>query len=792
MKQNIFLIFTLLLALQVRAGFRIPINPDLLAKDWDAQWITAPATEPNGMSILHFRKSFQLASKPEHFIIHISADNRYRLFVNGQPVAFGPARSDLRHWNFETIDIATQLKTGVNTLAAVVWNFGNLNPQAQMSYRTGFIAQGNTKTESIINTGSEWKVFKNESYKPLIPVLPNYIDVGPGEYVDGEKYPWNWERTDFDDSHWVNAQNICKGRPKGKWSGPEWDLVPRDIPMMEETEQRFQAIRHVIGIQTPTDFISGKQTLVIPANTAVSILFDQGVETVAYPELLVSSGQGAEIELIYAEGLFNKDWTKGNRNETEGKFAAGITDRFKVGSTSNEFFRPLWFRTFRYVQMNIQTQQQPLIIRDFKSIFTAYPFQQTGSFKCNDDRLNKIWETGWRTLRLCSNETHYDCPYYEQLQYVGDTRIQGLISAYVSNDDRLIRKAIQLFDYSRMHEGLTNSRYPSRDVQIISPFSLFWINMVHDYWMLKNDPDFVKQFLFGTENILHWYTEKINHKTNMLGKTPYWNFVDWPDEWAWSFETNSGGVPQNGAEGGSSILTFQLAYTLNNAAEFFEYYGKTADAKRYRELAKRLNKATVASCWDNEKQRVADSPYKNVFSQHANIMAILAGADLPVDKKLWLKEVANDSTLIQATIYYKFYLFMAMKKAGLSDMYIEMIKPWNEMLDNGLTTFSERLDPTRSDCHAWSASPTYDLLATVCGIEPAEPGFKSVLIRPNLANLEWVEGSIPHPKGMISVSFRQTKQGTVSGKIILPEGIYGKYIHNGKKLKLTPGINIIK
>ena len=101
--------------------------------------------------------------------------------------------------------------------------------------------------------------------------------------------------------------------------------------------------------------------------------------------------------------------------------------------------------------------------------------------------LSKIWDVGWRTARLCAHETYMDTPYWEQLQYVGDTRIQALLSLYVGGDDRLVKNAIELFDESRMPDGLTQSRYPTMLPQIIPPFSLFWIGMMHDLYTWGGD-----------------------------------------------------------------------------------------------------------------------------------------------------------------------------------------------------------------------------------------------------------------------------------------------------------------
>ena len=791
--KKLLYVFILLTSYQVFCQTEFSnINPRFKREYWDAYWISPPNANLKEYGVYHFRKVFDLPSKPEKFIVHVSADNRYRLYVNGVPVCFGPARGDLQHWYFETIDIASHLKQGKNLVAAVIWNFGDYIPVAQITGKTGFIMQGNSEKESVVNSDKSWRVIKNESYDPIPPdlaVLREYIVVGPGDKVDGKLYPWKWQDPDFDDSNWNSALEIDKGRAKGLGTGASWDLIPRDIPFMEETLQQFSTVRRFEGCKVSDDFVKGTQSLTLPPNSKAMILLDQGYETVAYPEMLIEQGEGSEIELTYAEALFDKKGEKKNRNEVEGKSIKGIKDVFIVGKAKNELFRPLWFRTFRYVQINVKTGKNPLTIKNIQSVFTAYPFKEVASFKCNDPDLSKIWEVGWRTLRLCSNETHYDCPYYEQLQYVGDTRIQCLISSYVSGDDLLTRKAITMFDRSRFYEGLTCSRYPSSDMQVIPPFSLFWTNMIHDHWMLFNDTAYIKPLLCGIGGVLSWYEQHINPKTGMLGFTPYWNFVDWPDEWPWDNAVNSGGVPEGGREGSSSILTLQYAYALNEASELVDYFGKHSDAEHYKKLAKKISKATLDLCWDTNRQLLADSPDKREFSQHANIMAVLADSNLPVESKGLMERVAMDKSLIPATFYYRFYLMRAMKKAGLADKYVEMLQPWRDMLKTGLTTFAERPEPTRSDCHAWSASPNYELLATVCGIEPAEPGFKTVKIEPHPGNLEWVEGSMPHPKGMIEVKFTRTQTGGLEGKIVLPVGLKGTFIFKNKTLELKEGIN---
>lgn len=146
-----------------------------------------------------------------------------------------------------------------------------------------------------------------------------------------------------------------------------------------------------------------------------------------------------------------------------------------------------------------------------------------------------------------------------------------------------------------------------------------------------------------------------------------------------------------------------------------------------------------------------------------------------------------DTSLTQATFYFKFYLFEALKKTGLGDQFIAQLKPWRNMLALGLTTFAENPEPTRSDCHAWSASPLYEFLSMTCGIRPAEPGFRAVRIEPFLGDLTSVEGKVPHPLGEIAVQFQKNSTGGLTGTVTLPTNLAGTLRWKGKSLPLKPG-----
>jgi hypothetical protein len=249
-----------------------------------------------------------------------------------------------------------------------------------------------------------------------------------------------------------------------------------------------------------------------------------------------------------------------------------------------------------------------------------------------------------------------------------------------------------------------------------------------------------------------------------------------------------GGVPPGVIKGGSSILSLQLAYTLADAVALLEHFNETTLASRYKKLKQSIGEAAMKRCFDPQRGLMADDITHSSYSQHASIMAILSDAISKEQQQQVFEKLNTDPSLVQATVYYRFYLFRAMKKVGLADQYVSSLDIWKTMLKNGLTTFAEQPEPSRSDCHAWSASPNYDLLATVCGVAPAAPGFKKVRIAPHLGSLKWVKATMPHEKGEISVSFEQEGE-RLKATIILPSNLQGVFEYKGAFRKLTSGVN---
>lgn len=398
----------LLLLLSFISGAQA-IDQAILQKRWPAFWVTVPNESADGYGVYLFRKTVELNTKPETFIIHVSADNRYKLFVNEKLVSLGPARGDLSHWNFETVDIATYLKAGKNILAAQVWNEGEWKPEAQISSQTGFILQGGTNKESVVNTNSSWKCMRDSSYAPLQFNARSYYVAGAGEIRNMALHPRLWYKENFDDNNWQKAKQLFNGLPKtllGPFGSPNgWMLVPSAIPQMELKDERLAKLVDVSGgVNLPAEFPAQQKEFTIPAASAITIILDQSHLTNAYSNLLFSGGKNAIISISYAETMYLKFPVKGNRNETKGMQFFGRTDSLISDGTGDQIFTSLTYRTYRYVRLKITTQSEPLAIKDFYGTFTGYPFELKASATGTDEEINKILSIGWRTARLCATK----------------------------------------------------------------------------------------------------------------------------------------------------------------------------------------------------------------------------------------------------------------------------------------------------------------------------------------------------------------------------------------------------
>lgn len=759
---------------------------------WNALWIKVPGASDHGYGVYKFRKDVELVSVPKEFKVHVTGDTRYKLYVNGNLVSLGPSRSYKFLWRYETVDLAPYLKTGKNVIAALVWNEGEGKAIANSTIRSGFLLMGEGDAQ-VLDTDSSWKCIQEKSVAPLPVSVTGFYALGPAEKVDMALAVTDWLSPDVDYANWADAQPFSLALPEQTNSqnggyGSTHLLTPSPLPQLERKETRLQAVRKNGGLKLPTGFPQTAADVTVPAHQSIDLLLDNKVLTNAFFHMSFSKGQAAKVGITYAETLFSDEQfsKKGNRNDVEGKFLSGKTDELIPSGADKQEFTSMDWRTYRYVNLHIETGDEPLVIHDLGGTFVGYPFQMNASLATDNQELKDILEIGWRTARLCALETYVDCPYYEQLQYLGDTRIQALISLYDSGDDRLVKNYLRQSDLSRNSQGITMGRAPSDEPQYITPYALCYIYAIHDYMRYGTDMELVQDLLPGAEQILHYF-QHYQQADGRLRHLPGWNFSDWVSGPTWQQ-----GMALRGADGSSSLMDFQLLYGYQKMSELEKMFGHEEMSLTYTQRAEQLKTAIQQSYWSAERGLYADRSEKDNFSQHANSWAILCGMGDETLRKEIGRKLTEDKTLAPCSLYYSFYLMQALTEAGYGNDLLDWLGPWRENMALGLTTWAEDLNPdtSRSDCHAWGATPNIEFFRTLLGIDSASPAFATVKIEPHLGTIKQIGGTMPHPQGKITVDYK------VSGKklkatIELPAGVTGSFIWNGKVTPLHGGKNEI-
>lgn len=747
---------------------------------WPARWIGCPGAD-RGPVVTAYRLRFEVKSKSVARV-HVTADERYELFLDGERIGRGSERGDRDNWFFETYDIP--MTKGEHVIVARVRSLGGLAAYAQMSVRPGFMLAAEGEFTPVLSTGSAaWEAKKLGGYTFVFEGMA--WGTGANLDIDASKLDQGVENGDGDG--WLPAEllhDAVNGFTRNEIA-PIHRLKPSTLPPMLERELNVGAARFVSDIEAEDvqtvpvrskdrlsseleqwNLLKSSAQVTIPANTARRVIIDLENYYCAYPELITTGGKGSVVTIRWTEGLFESSTSerKGNRNEIDGKFFRGVGDTFRPDGGSARRFTTLWWQAGRYVEVTVRTGDEPLTIDSLKLRETRYPLEMEGTIESSDTRFDRAVPIMVRGMQMCSHETYMDCPFYEQLMYVGDTRLEVLTTYCMTHDDRLPRKALAMFNASRQDSGLTQSRYPTRVRQLIPPFSLWFVAMVHDFALWRGDMEYVRSLMPAVRSVLDAFRSFIN-ADGLVQAPEGWNFVDWVPNWF-------SGVPLDGQIGASGIINWHTVLALQLASELEEWVDEPEMAARNFRHAEALAERTKSAFWDERKSLFADDLSKKRFSEHAQCLAVLSGMlDAPTRQEI-AKSLLSAKDLERTTIYFTHYLFETYRKLGLIDALFDRLQLWYDLEKHGFKTTFEMPEPSRSDCHAWGAHPLYHYYASILGIRPTAPGFKEVRIEPQLGPLTHAKGKLPHPNGFITVDFT-VLDGRVTGSVELPEGVTG-------------------
>ncbi|KAJ4192386.1 hypothetical protein NW767_010610 [Fusarium falciforme] len=570
----------------------------------------------------------------------------------------------------------------------------------------------------------------------------------------------------FDDHAWSKAKGLLDDNPMPDFSILPWNLFPRSIPALTYIPKRFKGVVKVIKVSGVSPqkaleewnslLIRGKP-VTIPANSKVLLDIQAAEYTTGYLTFTFDNGAGAHVGHLSAESYEleprDREITrkKGNRVDFQNGHLNGVWDEYVVAGRQSEVYETFWFRAFRFLRVKVITKAESLIISDISYKETNYPLDVRAKFKAQSSPMKQqFWDISLRTLKNCMHETYEDCPYYEQSQFLFDTRTQILLTYIVSGDDRLARKALLDFHSSLRPHGLIAMRYPAHTNLSLPGFSLFFPMMVHDHIMYKGDVSLAKRFFPTIDTILGYYDRQLTEQ-GLIGPLDrrFWSFVDWVDDWEW-------GVPPASKVGPVTYFSLVYAMALEYSAEVAKFIGRDGLGTEYLYRKAAVISAINAHCfdgtwyYDGPIDTFSESPV-DWRSQHCQIYAVLSGAIEGNEARDLINRALDDKAVHEVTLSQAFYLFRALEKTGLYEKRQDYWGSWEAMVAEGLDTWAETLVSPRSDCHAWSAVPLYELSTMILGVNPAHPGFAVADVKPLPALLKEVDSKIVTPSGMLHI-----------------------------------------
>ncbi len=724
-----------------------------------------------------FRKTFNLSDIPEKAVMNITADQSYRLYINGKFVCNGPARGYQRSWPFDQIDVKNYLQKGKNVIAVRVHNVGRHTFSYVFEGRAGLLFALDMGKQGLITSSSNISARRQNGCAR--DTAPYSVQMGNQEHIDLRRENPEWINVDFDEKGWssrAEAKNPVYN------SMPYYSLEPRQIPMNEykilpmktlvavgegksfSDAEKYRNIAELIdkdGEKLQTRIGKNQDFIIVSPNKRgrqSSFLVDFGKVNVGFPIFKVEGAKGGEIIDVFFCEYYTDGFAVYNPY-AEGSMRA-LANRMicKEGNFTSEFFS---LQGFRYMLIRVRNNTSEIKITP-TLCWAAYPHEDKGVFRVSNPNAQRIWEASKHTQKICSLDAYVDTPHREQAQWWGDARVQAWNSFFISGDSRLLRRGIRNIAMQQVPNGLTYGHAPTFAHSCILPdFSLTWILTLWDYYWQTGSVEPYLTHKNVVDGIISYFENMKDAKTGLVKYDPrYWLFLDWT------------GIQKSGQP---ALLNHWYLNALDNLVRLCSENNLDDDAKRYALLASKIRKSIETylispdglaydGILDNGKPNEKYTVQAQVMSKMNNI----AGFDFEKASKLLILPYLNGSLKTHAapSSYWVVYLFRAMIEAGYSkQVYNFIMRNWAEMGKYG-STFENYNNPHMSRSHAWSAHPAFILPRILSGIEQRSAGWKKVSVKPCLLEDEF-EVVYPTPLGNISVS----KKRDEDAKIDIPKAI---------------------
>ena len=414
-------------------------------------------------------------------------------------------------------------------------------------------------------------------------------------------------------------------------------------------------------------------------------------------------------------------------------------------------------KAFRYVYV----EKSPAVGFDHISMLYEYlPVEYRGSFRCNDEELNRIWDVSAYTMHLTAREFFIDGIKRDRWVWSGDAIQSYLMNYYLFFDSASVKRTIWLL---RGKDPVTGH------INTIMDYTFYWFISIYDYYRYTGDMAFITLIYPRMQTMMEYCLSRRNINGMMEGLPGDWVFIDWAD-----FK-----MSKSGEVSFEQLLFYRCLETMALCADFVN---RQQDHLKYRNLADDLYAKLFSVFWSDKKQAFIHNRENGIQSEqvtpYTNIFAVIFDCLDEVKTQAVKQNVLmNPDTLKITTPYMRFYELEALCRLGKHRYVLQEIRDyWGGMLKLNATAFWEKYNPGetgvehlsmygrsygKSLCHAWGACPVYLFGKYYLGVQPERPGYKTFRIQPTLGGLEWIDGAVPVPAGKINV-YMDKKQIKVS------------------------------
>ena len=545
---------------------------------------------------------------------------------------------------------------------------------------------------------------------------------------------------------------------------------------------------------TPLMLVDGKGTATLLGGFGeASVLLDFDREIVGGLEVKLICKAPTHIRIDYEE---EEELTK-RREPLACNWYQMVTDEYDL-EAGEHTITSKGRRGFRYVNISTVCEEDVIVCHAIATTGT-WKIEEKGSFRCSDDRLNRIWDISAATVKACMQDFYEDGVKRDGLLWLGDYRVTFLSAYYLTGDVSLARKSLLMIRDSQYECGAIPAcaargggeqhhrddgisympRIPGdgQNKWIILNYMCDYIRGIEEYVRMTGDDSILPEVMASAESAAKYLLTIIDLETPGV-----WYIDDYKakrDENGFNYTIlmDCGINPLSAFESKGALL-FQLMSSMDSLMilakktqnEALFTWAEETKARLDAHIEEHYKDKMRGQYLDQKKQKLAG------ISQYVAPHAILAGKEDPLGMERMMRSIMPNLGFAMS------WRIEAMFKEGYAKEAIRDISSaWGKMVDADSRTCWERLDVPEmnathyydalgSFCHGWSAGPTWQLPAWILGIKPKEDGFRSVTIAPNLDLLDYAEATVPTPNGSITARVER-KKNAYTLFVSLPEGV---------------------